>query len=220
MVGFDLKDLDAKYEAHKKWWAGFWAKSFVEIPDKHEKWNHILSHLSKYATRDVEGKTIFRYTERGTEYWGGNTLGIQHIYPALGIGLESDPKLIEILRNTIHHMQRWFDNNGDNSFFPAAAYVAYDPEVIYAKLGEYVATQYRPNGMRENKHGAEKLSTIPNTVNMMLCSVHQDVMRLYPAWPGKKVQVLRDGAMVEMLEGEKLTLETKIGEMIELIPAK
>jgi len=151
--------------------------------NKHEKWNHILAHLSKYATREVEGKTIFRYTEAGTEYWKGNTLGIQHIYPALGIGLESSPELIQISINTLDYMQRWFDNNGDTSFFPAAAYLGYHPEVIYAKLHEFVATQYRPNGMRNNKHGMEKVATIPNTVNMMLCSVHQDVMRLFPAWP-------------------------------------
>jgi len=151
---------------------------------KGEKWNHILTHLSDYATMARDGKTVFRYTERGTEYWKGNTLGIQHIYPALGIGLESDPRLIEISRNMIDYMQRWFDNNGDNSFFPAAAYVGYKPEVILARLNEYVSHNYRPSGLRaRNVHGAEKLSTIPNTVNLMLCSVHKGVMRLYPAWP-------------------------------------
>ena len=36
----------------------------------------------------------------------------------------------------------------------------------------------------------------------------------------RSVRISRDGAMSEMLEGEKLTLETKTGEMIELIPAK
>ena len=108
---------------------------------------------------------------------------MQQIYPALGIGLESDPELIETSINTLDFMQRWFDNNGDTSFFPAAAYLGYHPDVIYAKLHEYVATQYRPNGMRDNKHGMEKVATIPNTVNLMLCSVNQDVMRVFPAWP-------------------------------------
>jgi alpha-L-fucosidase 2 len=150
---------------------------------KREQWNHILTHLSNYATREVDGKTIFRYSEIGTEYWDNNTLGIQHIYPALGIGLESSPELIGVSINTLDYMQRWFDNNGDTSFFPAAAWLGYHPEVIYAKLHEFVATQYRPNGMRNNKHGMEKVATIPNTVNLMLCSVHQDVMRLFLAWP-------------------------------------
>ena len=151
--------------------------------DKHEKWKHILAHLSHYATREVDGKTIFRYAEIGTGYWPGNTLGIQHIYPALGIGLESSPELINISHNTLDFMQRWFDNNGDTSFFPAAAWLGYHPDVIYQKLHNFVATEYRPNGMRNNKHGMEKVATIPNTVNLMLCSVHQDVMRVFPAWP-------------------------------------
>ena len=159
------------------------SKTLAVDENKHEKWNHILTHLSKYATREVDGKTIFRYSEVGTEYWKGNTLGIQHIYPALGIGLESDPELIETSINTLDYMQRWFDNNGDTSFFPAAAYLGYHPDMIYEKLHEYVATQYRPNGMRDNKHGMEKVATIPNTVNLMLCSVNQDVMRVFPAWP-------------------------------------
>ncbi|MHC4505123.1 MAG: hypothetical protein ACYTFI_17595, partial [Planctomycetota bacterium] len=101
--------------------------------------------------------------------------------------LESDPKLIEVTRNTLDVMQRWFDNNGDTSFFPAAAYVGYEPELIYQKLNKYITSCYRPNGLRGRQgHGAEKLSTIPNTVNMMLCSVHDDVMRVYPAWPMDK----------------------------------
>ncbi len=154
--------------------------------NKHKKWRHILEHMSKYATHVKDGMKIFRYAEQGTEYWRGNTLGIQHIYPALGIGLESEPRLIKISQNMIDYMQRWFDNNGDNSFFPAAAYVGYKPELIYQKLNEYVRSCYRPSGLRGRQgHGMEKLSTIPNTVNMMLCSVHKDVMRLYPAWPRK-----------------------------------
>ena len=122
--------------------------------DKHRAWRHILDHLSGYATMEKDGKTIFRYTERGTEFWRGNTLGIQHIYPALGVGLESDPKLIEVSLNTIDYMQRWFDNNGDNSFFPAAALLGYKPDVICAKLNEYVTGHYRPNGLR--KHSASQ----------------------------------------------------------------
>ncbi len=151
--------------------------------DARDQWNHIMAHLSKYATRVVDGKTIFRYTEVGTEYWPGNTLGIQHIYPAMGIGPESPPELIQTSYNTLDFMQRWFDNNGDTSFFPAAAWLGYHPGVIYAKLHEFVATQYRPNGFRNNKHGMEKVATIPNTLNMMLCSSHQDVLRVFPAWP-------------------------------------
>ena len=48
--------------------------------------------------------------------------------------------------HTLDFMQRWFDNNGDTSFFPAAAWLGYHPDVIHAKLHEFVATGYRLNG--------------------------------------------------------------------------
>ncbi|MCX6880780.1 MAG: hypothetical protein NTW21_44305 [Verrucomicrobia bacterium] len=70
--------------------------------DQRDKRHHILSHLSKYATREVAGKTIFRYTETGTEYWKGNTLGIQHIYPAKP-GIEK----VATIPNTVNLMKLW-----------------------------------------------------------------------------------------------------------------
>jgi hypothetical protein len=40
-----------------------------------------------------------------------------------------------------------------------------------------------PNGFQfDNPHGIENLSTVPNTVNEMLCMGHQDVVRLFPVW--------------------------------------
>jgi alpha-L-fucosidase 2 len=151
---------------------------------RHEKWRHILKHLSGFTTQEMGGKTVFRYTERGTKWWRNNTLGIQHIYPAGAIGLDSEPKLLEISRNTIEVMGRWVDNNGSNSFFPAAVRVGYDPKVILAKLREYVTRHCQPNGFAaHNPHGIENCSIVPNTINMMLCMGHQNVLRVFGVWP-------------------------------------
>lgn len=152
--------------------------------DRHEKWRHIHKHISGFATQERDGKTVFRYTERGTAWWRNNTLGIQHIYPGGAIGLESDPTLLEISRNTIAVMGRWVDNNGSNSFFPAAVRVGYDPNVILGKLHEYVTRHCQPNGFAaHNPHGIENCSTVPNTINMMLCSAPQGVLRVFGVWP-------------------------------------
>ncbi len=151
---------------------------------RHEKWRHIRKHISGFATQEKGGKTVFRYTERGTAWWRGNTLGIQHIYPGGAIGLESEPKLLEISRNTIDVMGRWVDNNGSNSFFPAAVRVGYEPRIILEKLHEYVARHCQPNGFAaHNPHGIENCSTVPNTINMMLCMGHQGVLRVFGVWP-------------------------------------
>ena len=151
---------------------------------RHEKWRHILKHLSGFATQEMNGKTVFRYTERGTAWWRNNTLGIQHIFPGGAVGLDSDPKLLQIGRNTIEVMGRWVDNNGSNSFFPAAVRVGCDPNVILKQLRDYVTGRCQPNGFAANNpHGIENCSTVPNTINMMLCTGHGNVLRVFAVWP-------------------------------------
>ncbi len=166
--------------------------------ERHKKWQHILDHLSTWSyqelplprgpgeDRSVEkpSKRVFRYTEKGTAWWRNNTLGIQHIYPAGAIGLDSPPDVLEAARNTIDVMNRWFDGNGMNSFYPAAVRVGYNPKVILAKLQEMVRTQTMPNGfIQRNPHGIENCSIVPNTINEMLCMGHRGVLRLFPVWP-------------------------------------
>ncbi|MDR0757787.1 MAG: hypothetical protein LBF85_08075, partial [Tannerella sp.] len=149
---------------------------------KREKWLHIRDNISAYPVYEREGKTIFRYTEVGTEWANCNTVDIQHVYPGGDIGLDSDPELLRIARNTIDVMQRWRDSNGSSSFFPAAVRVGYSPDVIMQQLRLYVEHAC-PNGFQlDNPHGIENLSTVPNTVNEMLCMGHQDVVRLFPVW--------------------------------------
>jgi len=154
--------------------------------DRREKWQHIKDHLADYTYQERDGKKVFRYSEKGTAWWGDNTLGIQHIYPGVQIGLDSDPELLKVAHNTIEVMQRWIDFNGSNSFFPAAVRVGYDPKVILKEMQKYVKNTY-PNGFQlNNPHGIENFSTVPNTINEMLCMGHQGVLRVFPVWPKDK----------------------------------
>jgi alpha-L-fucosidase 2 len=151
--------------------------------ERRDQWRHILKHLSNYSFQEKGGKTVFRYTEKGTAWWQNNTLGIQQIYPAGQIHLDSDPELLEVSRNTIEVMQRWLDGNGSNSFFPAAVRIGYDPVTILEQLRKYAKHSY-PNGFQAgNPHGIENLSTVPNTINEMLCMGHKGVLRVFPVWP-------------------------------------
>ncbi|MEI6808424.1 MAG: hypothetical protein WCN95_06855, partial [bacterium] len=117
--------------------------------DRRERWEHILKNLSALPTFQKDGKTVFRYTERGTEWIDGNSCGLQHIYPSGVIGLDDDPKLLEIGRNTINAAGRkWNSDNGENSHYPAAVRVGYDPDIILAKLTElWAGSRKMPNGM-------------------------------------------------------------------------
>jgi hypothetical protein len=157
-----------------------------EDADRREKWMRIHDHISDYPLQERNGKTVFRLTEKGTAWWPSCTLGIQHIYPAEQIGLDSDPKLLAVSMNTMQEKQRWLDINHSNNFFPAAVRIGYDPNIILHQLGRYVKNTF-PNGFQlNNPHGIENLSTVPNTVNEMLCMGHGDIVRLFPVWPRDK----------------------------------
>jgi hypothetical protein len=154
-----------------------------EDADRREKWMHIHDSVSAYPRQVRNGKTVFRLSEEGTDWVESNTLAIQHIYPAGQIGPDSDPELRSIAMNTMQEMQRWLDGNGSNSFFPAAVRTGYDPDTLLYHLNRYVRHTF-PNGFQsDNPHGIENWSTVPNTVNEMLCTGHQDVVRLFPVWP-------------------------------------
>lgn len=151
--------------------------------DMRNDWQMKKEKLATYPVQVRNGKKVFRYSEEGTEWWGDNTLGIQHIYPAGQIGLNSDSTLLQIANNTIAEMNRWKDFNGSNSFFPAAVRVGYNADTILVKLHEYSLHTY-PNGFQlNNPHGIENCSTVPNTINEMLCMSNQDVLRVFEVWP-------------------------------------
>ena len=157
-----------------------------------EKHQHILDHLSGYATwnipdmgnRKYHGEKVFRLAEEGKDWNGNNTLGIQHIFPARQIGLESDQELLDLSRNMIRVMRCWDDFNGTNSFYPAAVQVGYDPTEILRYL-ETWAMKKSANGMKHDKnaHGVESCTPSIVTINMMLCLSHQDVLRVFRVWP-------------------------------------
>jgi alpha-L-fucosidase 2 len=147
------------------------------------EWKHIGDNMAGYSFQEINGKTVFRYTEKGTAWGDDNTLGIQHIYPAGQIGLDSDQGLREVAINTLDVMQRWMDSNGSNSFFPAAVRVGYHPQTILEQLNIYSRHTFGNGFQKDNAHGPENWSTVPNTINEMLCMGHQGVLRLFPAWP-------------------------------------
>ena len=206
--------------------------------DSRKVWRERCEHLSTFPTQERDGKTVFRYTEEGVDWWGSNTLGIQHIFPAGQVGLDSDPELLQIARNTVDVMQRWLDFNGTNSFFPAAVRVGYSPDSILVHLRQYVEHTY-PNGFqKDNPHGPENWSTVPCTINEMLCMGHQDIVRLFPVWPHTsdasfhQIRVegaflvsaaLRNGVVGEVAllseQGRDLTMQNPWGDVPVMVKA-
>lgn len=147
------------------------------------KWQDILDKLSPFPLQERDGKTVFRYTEKGMAWNNGNTLGIQHIFPAGTIGLDSDPKLLEISRNMIDEMHRWDDGNGFSSWFTACARVGYDPKVILAHLREDCDRHSMPNLLLTYGGGGIENVSGFLAINEMLLQSHEGVLRFFPCWP-------------------------------------
>jgi alpha-L-fucosidase 2 len=153
--------------------------------NRQAKWQDIVKNLSKFPTFEKDGVTVFRYSEKGTEWIDGNSCVLQHIFPSGAIGLDDDPKLLEIARNTINAKGRkWSGDNGENSHYPAAVRVGYDPAVILEKLTQLWSTSRKTtSGLPEDP---EQCSTVPETLNEMLCMSHRQVLRVFAVWPKTK----------------------------------
>ena len=152
-------------------------------------WQDRLANLAPFPTYTgcpgcKAGETVFRWTSEGRDWCPGNTIGIQHIYPASQIGLSSDPTLLQTAHNMIDVMARWSDGNGTDTFYPAAARVGYDPTVILTQLHAWVQNNTYPNRhIHTGGGGLENLNTVPATLAEMLVQSFQGTIRVFPDWP-------------------------------------
>ena len=157
--------------------------------EKREKWQHILDHLSDFTVFERNGKKVFRYSEEGRDFASINGVGLQHVYPADAIGLESSPEMLEITHNTIEqHPQCWKCRNHTMSFYPGLARAGYDPAAILKGLRALVDQYGYRNFVidRAVGGGIETCSTVTATINEMLLQSHQGVIRLFADWPKDK----------------------------------
>lgn len=214
--------------------------------DKREKWQDIVDRMSRYTLQERGGKTVFRYSEKGLDWYDSNTLGIQHIFPAGDIGLDSDPKLLEISRDTVTVLNRWADYNGFSSFYTAAARIGYDPNVILTKLRAECDKHSFPNLLLYYGGGGIESCGGFLAINEMLLQSHEGVIRFFPCWPKDQdarfgtlrargaflvsaelkggvvsgVKILsekgRDCTVLNPWTGQRQTFQTKPGETIEL----
>ena len=146
-------------------------------------WKDILVKISDWPLQERDGKTVFRYTERGMGWNNGNTLGIQHIFPAGAIGLDSSPRELEISRNMLDAMARWDDQNGACSWYTACARVGYPPEVILQHLRKLYDRSSMPNGLLNFGAGGIENVSPSLAVTEMLLQSHDGVLRFFPCWP-------------------------------------
>jgi alpha-L-fucosidase 2 len=147
-------------------------------------WQDRLDNLSAFPTFTRNGVEVFRYTEVGRDWYDSNSVGSQHIYPGLQVGLASDPALLKVAQSTIDELGRWDDAIGSITFYPAAAIVGHDPADILTHLGGWVGSNTYPNlHVHTGGAGVANLNTVPATINEMLLQSFQGKLRVFANWP-------------------------------------
>jgi len=147
------------------------------------KWQDILDKISPFPLQERNGKTVFRYTEKGLDWWNDNTLGVQHIFPCDTIGLGSDPKLLKICHNTVDEMARWADYNGFATWYTVCARIGYDPKTILTKLREECDKHSFKNLLLYYGGGGIESCGGFLAISEMLLQSHEGVIRFFPCWP-------------------------------------
>ena len=156
------------------------------------QWSHILAHLSDLPVVSQDGRTRFRACEGGHGSAAG-LVGLNWVmlhglvFPACNIGLSSDPKQLNMVRDD---MREWTDNvwldhgNAFQTVFIAAARVGYDPNSLMAKARRKIEKYSSPNlWIRAGGGGIETCSGIPGTINEMMLQSHRDTIRVFPVFP-------------------------------------
>ena len=242
--------------------------------DKREKWRDIATRMSDYPTAVVNGKTVFKETESSPRISlrgpGDNVSLLEIIHPAEQIGLDSDPKMLEIARNTL----AWFNSDPNEPswmqihnnlplIFTQAATIGWDSDDLYYWLHRYLEKHMRPN-LTPQVWGVESVGAA-EAIHRMMFQSRDHVLRFFPVWPkskdakfhdlrgfgaflvsaelkggvvggveilsekgtdceivnpwpGKEVQIIRNGKSAEKVKSDRFTIKTSAGEMLQLNP--
>ena len=151
--------------------------------DRRPKWQHICEHLSDYPLQERNGKTVFRYSEKGMAWCDGNTLGIHHIFPAGRNRAGQRPK-------TPGNLPQHDHGNGPlarrqrvllvvHRLCPRGLRPPDDPHSASYRVRSPVL----PNLVLQYGGGGIENASGFLAVNEMLLQSHEGVIRLFPVWP-------------------------------------
>lgn len=166
--------------------------------DRIDKWQHIVTHLSKFPIGDANGRLSLKNMERGPQNSEVRSSGLNRvaihglILPGGVAGPITDPVLNNILLNDVRHWKDRMQNkgewgntlgNGIETSFPGAVRVGYNADSILQYLKDRLAINPLPNlYIVQSGGGIETLAAVPLTINEMLLQSYEGVVRIFPNW--------------------------------------
>lgn len=183
-----------------------------------ETWQNILARLSPLPTMSLNGQTILRETEVGSDFINdGNDIDAQPIYPGSLIGLNSTATLQQVARNTVAALTNaWHGGNAPATFYAAAARVGYNPNTILANLREEATTHsYNNMAVHHNGGGIENINVVTSGLNEMLLQSFQDDVKVFATWPANTSAKFGD----LLAYGNFLISASRVGNSVQYIRA-
>jgi hypothetical protein len=179
------------------------AAIFLKIDsNRMEKWDHIITHLSKFPTGEVNGRMSLKNMELGPQNKEVRPSGLNRvaihglILPGGVAGPRTDPVFNKILLGDVEHWKdkaqtpaQWGNTlgNGIETTFPGAVRVGYNADSIIYYLKARLAHEPLPNlYIVQDGGGIETLAAVPLTINEMLLQSYEGIIRIFPNWDHKK----------------------------------
>src|SRR5258706_3670301 len=153
---------------------------------KRAQWQDYINRMSALPTGAHNGITVFKQAENMADSSfspGDNPINFYAVFPAAGsVGLSSSASQLQIARDTITQMNSWNEGNSFILTYSAAARAGWNAQDLYNRFltrlggmgGDFLI--YEGGGGLQTTGGTE-------TVNSMLMQSHEDVLRVFPAWP-------------------------------------
>ncbi|WP_448104360.1 glycosyl hydrolase family 95 catalytic domain-containing protein [Pedobacter panaciterrae] len=173
--------------------------SFLKVdPERVDKWQHIVKHISDFTVGEVDGKLSLKEVEKSPSVRHSRISGLARvsihglILPGGVCGPKTDSAFNQILLSDVSRWKErmkapgeWANTlgNGIETCFPAAVRVGYDSDEIIKQLKDRIALQSLPNlWITADGGGTETLAAVPLTINEMMMQSYEQVIRIFPNW--------------------------------------
>lgn len=158
---------------------------------RRNKWNDILSHLSKYKiimpTRTPnQGLPVYAKNEEGWDL-PSHAIQMHALYPCEVMNLRSDSMALQIARNTLYYYevdQKGFTDTMNElglSAFVMGARAGFDPYLLIDNMKRLIKTARANFLIADGHHCAEKTAVV-ETINSMMLQTVEDIMYVFPCW--------------------------------------